>query len=381
MNKVEFRNIILIFIAWKFLILVLATIGQLFFPLQTNFLGGGLLNYLRHPIFWGFINFDGEHYLSIARDGYLPLTYFYFPLYPLIIKLISGLFGNAFSIYALSGLLLSNIFLIVALTGMVRLGKLITNNYDAKYSVILLLLFPTSFYFGAFYNESLFLMLAIWSLYFALKRKWFLSFFLCGLSTATRLVGIALIPALLYEYYIISKNKIMSIKSIFYLFVSSFGIIIYSIYLRLTTGDFFSFFRNIEIFGSQRSSNIIMLPQVFYRYIFKILPNINYHYIPIVFTTYLEAVSAILFLIAAYYIFIKMRISILIYYALAYLIPTFSGSFSSFPRYSLALFPAFLVFGYLLKYKSKPFVYAVLTLLLLSSFLAVALFIRGYFVS
>lgn len=381
MNKKDIGNILLIFIAWKLVIFTFADLGQIIFPLQTNFLGGGLLNYLRHPLFWGFINFDGEHYLSIARDGYLPLTHFFFPFYPFIIKVLSVLFGGSFNTYAFTGLLLSNSFLFVALIGMIRLGNLILNKETSYFSIILLLLFPTSFYLGAYYNESLFLAIAVWSFYFAFTKRWLLSFLFCGLLSATRLVGIALIPALLYEFLIEGKNRLLNIKSTFYLFLSSFGIIAYSIYLKATTGDFFAFFKNIEIFGDQRSSSVVILPQVFYRYFIKILPNINYRYFPIVFTTYLEIFSAIIFLILGYFVYVKMKKSIFIYCVLAYLIPTFSGSFSSFPRYVLALFPIFIILGDYISKKSKPLRFIIFSLLLLSSFFAVALFNRGFFIS
>jgi len=124
MNKKEIGNIILIFVVWKFVIFSFSSLSQIIFPLQTTFLGGGLFNYLRHPLFWGFMNFDGEHYLSIARDGYLPLTYFYFPLYPIIVRLLSNIFGGSFNIYAFIGLVISNLFLIITLIGFYKLENI-----------------------------------------------------------------------------------------------------------------------------------------------------------------------------------------------------------------------------------------------------------------
>ncbi len=381
MDKKDVGRLLIIFIIWRLTVIAFADLGQLLFSLQTNYLGGGLLNYLRHPLFWGFINFDGEHYLSIAYDGYFPLTYFYFPLYSLIIKLASEVFGGTFTIYALAGLLLSNLFLVIALMGLYKLANLHCLGKTALYSIIVLLIFPTSFYFGAYYNESFFLALVIWSFYFAFTKKWFLSFLLCGLATSTRLVGVAIIPALLYEYIIEDKNKLMSIKLFIYSLLSISGVVIYSVYLKIITGDFLAFFHNVEIFGGQRSTNLVILPQVFYRYFFKILPVLNYINLPQVFMSYLEITSAIVFLIAAYFIFIKMKKSLFIYYICAYLIPTLAGSFSSFPRYALALFPAFILAGEYLSVKSRLFRNTVYTLLIITGFIAVSLFIRGYFVS
>lgn len=381
MSKKEIFNIVLIFLAWKLAIFAFANISQILFPLQTNFLGGGLLNYLRHPLFWGFINFDGEHYLSIAQNGYLPLTYFYFPLFPVVIKIITLLLGGSFGIIAASGLFLSNIFLIVAIVGLYKLTKLIYDQKSGVYTVILLLAFPTSFFLGAFYNESLFLATVTWSFYFAFTKRWLFAFLLCGLATATRLVGIALIPAISYEYYLSHKESFINIKTFLYTTISASGIILYIIYLKVLTGDYLAFFHNVEIFGNQRSTKLIILPQVFYRYIFKVLPAVNYSYIPQVFTVTLEIGSAILFLVGAYFVFVKMRRSVIIYYVLSYIIPTLSGSFSSFPRYALGLFPAFIVLASYLSKKSSYFRISVFAILLLCSLIAVSLFMRGYFVA
>ena len=124
MQKKDLLNLVLIFFSWKILIYALSNLSPLLFPLQADFLGGGILNYVRHPLFWGFINFDGEHYLSIARDGYLPLTYFFFPLYPILTKILAEALGNSFFSFGLSGLLISNVTCFVSLVGIFNFGKM-----------------------------------------------------------------------------------------------------------------------------------------------------------------------------------------------------------------------------------------------------------------
>lgn len=382
MNKREIYTILLLFFIWKLFGYVFADLSKLIFTLHVDFVGGGLLNYLRQPFFWGFVNFDGQHYLSIARDGYLPLTYFYFPLFPLTIKLFSILIGKSFLSYAFSGLVISNILFLVSIFGIYKLGKLFFDSNVAILSIVLLILFPTSFFFASYYNESMFLALVVWGIYFSLKKKWLLAFFLSGLATSTRLVGLALSAALVYEYVIENNNRLLSIRTFFYSTLSTIGIIVYSFYLQVKTGDFLAFIHNIEIFGAQRSSKIVLLPQVFYRYIFKILPAVNYSYIPQSYVTILEILTALAFLGMGYFVFIKMKKSFFIYYITAYLIPTFSGSFSSLPRYVLILFPGFLLAAYYLRRSKNRLVrYVLFSLLLFSNFLAVSLFIRGYFVA
>jgi len=392
MSKKELQKIFLIFIIWKLLVIVFSNFGQLLFPLQTDFLGGGLLQYLLHPNFWGFINFDGEHYFSIARDGYMPLTYFYFPLYPILIKILAIVFGGSFTAYAISGLLLSNLFLIIALVGIYKLGKLFYNEKSAFFSILLLLAFPTAFFLGSFYNDSLFLALAVWSFYFAIKKNWLPAIILTALASATRVVGIALAAGVFVEYLFgeLRLNQLLPLrvgtckvvaKGLIVGALSVSGLLIYMVYLQNQTGSALEFFNNVTIFGEQRSTAFIMLPQVFYRYFFKILPSINYNYFPAVFTAYLEITSAIFAVIVITIIIFRSRASFTVYSILAFIIPALSGSFSSMPRYLLVIFPIFLMAGKYLSIKSRSFAYTLFALLLLSTFFAVSLFVRGYFVA
>src|SRR3972149_11017505 len=109
MKKSELKFLLTSFLSWRILLLGFVFLAASFFPLQKLFLGGGLENYLRNPYFWSWINFDGEHYLSLVLQGYLPLTYFYFPFYPIVTKLVSFFVGSGIYNVAFSGLLVSSL--------------------------------------------------------------------------------------------------------------------------------------------------------------------------------------------------------------------------------------------------------------------------------
>jgi Gpi18-like mannosyltransferase len=380
MSKKDFTFIISIFLVWRIITIVFALISPNFFPLQNNFLGGGIQNYLKAPWFWGWINFDGEHYMSIARLGYLPLTYFYFPLYPLIVRILSLPFHLSFHATAVIGVVMSNILLIISLLGLWKLLSLDYSKDIVQMTLILLLLFPTSFYLGSFYTESLFLAIIVWGIYFARKRSWILMGILGGLSSATRIIGLALIPAFFFEIY---KNyrKRFTKASITGLILAPVGIIVYMIYLKFVSGDYLEFFNNVGIFGEQRQAALILLPRVFYRYIFKILPAINYSYLPIILSTYLEFITGLLFLILVILAFIKLRLSYAVYLFFGYIIPTFAGSFSSLPRYVLVLFPGFLLAAIYISKYPKILKVTILTILFLGLAIASMLFIRGYWIA
>ena len=392
----RFKELIVYYLTWRLLLFITLLIAISAVPLQVNFLGGGKVNYLLYPYLWSWANFDGEHFLAIARDGYKPLTYFFFPLYPVLIRSLANLFGSAFVGYAFSGLIISNLSFFIGLIGLIRLVRLDYSDNIVRTTLLLILLFPTSFYFGSLYSESLFFALSVWTFYFARREQWLFVGTLGGLAAITRLVGIALFPALLAELYVLQKNKKIKsgnpylMKSLCAILLIPMTLLMYMFYIKTNTGDALDFLHNVAIYGQQRSSNLILLPQVFYRYIFKILPNINYSYFPVVFTTWLEFLTAVIFsLLVVFGLLaavgklnkVRIRLSYAVYLLVAFLIPTLSGSFSSLPRYVVILFPAFIILSLYLSKQSVIVRGSVYLLLFICLGIATSLFVRGYWIS
>ncbi len=332
------------FVYWRFLIFIPIILAPYFFKLQTNFLGGGMDKYLSNPYLWSWANFDGEHYLSIAKMGYSNGEQAFFPFYPILIKYL----GDSVR----SGILISNAAFLIALFGIYKLIRLDYSEKIASSAILLMLVFPSSFYFGAVYTESLFLMLTVWMFYFFRKQKYIYGIVAGSLSSLTRVIGLIPIGVLGYMWY--SHNK---------------------------WNDFLAFFHAAKNFGEQRSDHLILLPQVFYRYLVKIIPNLTWSYFPVVFTTLLEISVAILFLYVIISSFKKIRIEYWLYLVFGYLTPTLSGSFSSLPRYVMVLFPAFIFLSMKLEKVGSAVKYLVFSVLILISCIMQMLFIRGYFVS
>lgn len=377
----SFKKILTSFVLWRVLLLLFALFSFSALSLQKGFLGGDLANYLQRPLLWGWANFDGVHYIDIAQKGYRPLTYFFFPGFIVTIKYVSILF-NSYNQFGLliSGLLVSNIIFFLGLLGFVKLAALDYDEKVQKWSLVLLLLFPTSLFFASVYTESFFFFSAIFSFYFARKGKWLWAGMFAFIATATRLVGVAVLAGVFVEY-LVQEHKKISIKNLSSLAIGSLGIGGYLFYLYKLTGDPLSFFHNVEIYGQQRSTQMVLLPQVFYRYIFKIVPHVDYSYFPSVFTTYLELGVASLFLVILLASFRKLRLSYWIYFLAAYLLPPLSGSFSSFPRYVLIIFPAFIFLAQSIKSQNRLVQKIILALLLVVLLVSTSLFMRGYWVS
>jgi hypothetical protein len=245
--------------------------------------------------------------------------------------------------------------------------------------ILLLVLFPTSFYFAAVYSESLFFALLVWTFYFARRGNYFAASILGMFLTATRFVGIIILPAILFEWFLQNRtNRLKHFPDV--VLAIPIGIFAYMYYLEKKVHDIFAFFTSLTAYGEQRSNHLITLPQVFYRYLFKILPNLNFNFFPGIFSTGFEFFIGIFYLFLSIIAFARVRFSYSIILLLGYLLPTFSGSFSSLPRYVLILFPAYIIFTqFVSKSKFYLFVFSAISFILLV--ISFSLFARGYWIS
>ena len=375
-KKTDIRLILSLFAVWRLLLFAVLFLAVRFLPLQRNFLGGGMSNYLAHPYLFAWANFDGEHYLSIATYGYKALQQAFFPVYPLLIRLFVTPLSLNFATLASAGFLISNLALIGSLF---LLWKLILLDFPRKiaiFTLVLLLIFPTSFYLGAAYNESLYLFVSIASFYAVRRNKWFLGGALGAIASATRVFGILLLPALLIEAW---QTK-TPIRKFFWKFLIPLGLIGYMYYQWRYFADPLAFYHLQPLVGEQHQEGIILLPQVFFRYA-KILLNIDLTNLATL-GILLEIFVGVLFTaLPIVGFFKKMRLSYVFYAFVGFILPTIQGSFSSVPRYVLAFFPSFIVLAILMSKYKTPKKIIIIGLSILWLMIETALFVRGYWVA
>ena len=375
-------KVLLLFLTWRMSLVIIAFFAINFVPLghRDRFLGGGVLNYQMSPQFFSWANFDGEHYLSIAIFGYKHLEQAFFPVYPMFMSFLAK--PDQFNLLpslinsALACLIISNVSFVLALIFLWELINIDFSKKIAYLTIILILIFPTSFYFGAVYNESLFLFLAVLSFFCARKGNWLLAGIFGAVASATRVFGIFLLPALLIEAW----TQKVNFSRMLWIFLIPLGLGAYMWYLNSTVGDPLAFYNFQTLVGEQHQRGIITLPQVYFRYI-KMLATTNPGN-PIFQTIVLEFfVGITFFLLPIYGYFKKIRLSYLVYAMLGFLIPTIQGSFSSSPRYVIILFPSFLAAAIWIN--GLPKTIKIITLFLSCCGLALetALFLRGYWIA
>lgn len=384
-NKQIFFKILKIFTLWRVALFVVAFISTF---LITKF--GGRFPYADRVLeitklpswIWGFGNFDGVHYLRIAQNGYTAdYSQAFFPLFPSLINIVSNLFPKIANLdmalytdpaFFYAGILVSNAFLLLALYFYYQVIKIEFNEKIATYSLILLLVFPTSFFLSAIYSESLFLFLAMFSIYLLRKQKFLLAAIVIAVATATRLAGLFLIAVYLIEVY-------KSSKKINYLWVllTPLGILFYMYFLHQNFGNALYFFGSSGEFGTGRDvTRIVLFPQIIYRYI-KMFLSINPLSLSFL-NISLEFIFTLGPLVYLITLFKKMRFSYWIFSLFTLLIGTLNGTFTSMPRYIIPsmmfMFP-YIALQQKIKFKNIIVGSAILMIIL------TMLFIRGYWVA
>lgn len=365
--KSNIAKIVILFVIWRILLFLIAFVSPTVIPqfgarfpyYHERLIASGLPHFI-----WSFGNFDGVHYLGIAKDGYAyQFTQVFFPLYPLLIKFVSLLtFGNLL----IAGLLISNIAFFVSL---VIFHKLINKYHGEKiafWSCLFLLAFPTSFYFGAVYTEGLFFLMIILSFYLFEKNKIWLASIVGSFASSTRLTGLFLAPSLALKE---------DLRSFVPIFIIPLGFLAYVIYLKIEFNNPFYFLSAQTIFGQERlSGGLVLLPQVFWRYL-KILITTN----GLILANAIFELSSTIFALTLLLIgFKKIKIEWLIFSLIAVLVPTLTGTLASMPRYVLVAFPIFIVLGSIKSTFLKILILAIFVMLL---FVSTILFTQGYWIA
>ena len=376
------KFVLTVLIIWRVGLLFFQYVGIQILSISGNFLGGGIGAYSNSPFLWSWANFDGEHYISIARWGYRPLEHFFYPLYPYLIKLLANILGNMLPSFVISGLMISHGAVILGLIG---LYKLIVKDYThavAKLAIVIILVFPSSFYLVSVYTEALFLCLVIWCFYFVRTGKFFVAGLVAAAAVATRSVGLVLIPALIVDVFL--QKKAMNLKNakrILFLSFAFIGLAWYMQILHQTTGSYFGFNESGEIYGEYRSGGFTILPQVFYRYYFKILPYLNYNNVILALPSLLELITAVLVSTMSIVGILKLRLSYLIYLWGAFLLPASFLNFNSQLRFAIVLFPMFIVAAQLLVLSKKTIKIGVIATSIALLVLTTMMFVRGYWIA
>ncbi len=135
--------------------------------------------------------FDTPWYLRIAERGYdLPAAVVFYPLYPWLIRGLSGLAGPM-----AAALLISTTAAFFYFWGLLRLARSEFLNAQPLRTVMLAAAWPASFFFFAGYTEALAVALIVWCVGWARDERWALAAACAFAAGLTRSAGtLAIVP-------------------------------------------------------------------------------------------------------------------------------------------------------------------------------------------
>ncbi len=145
---------------------------------------------------------DAPHYLYLAEHGYQAegdqsVFLAFFPLFPWLVRLLQPLCGT----FLTAALVLSTI---ASLPLAVLMRRLTERDHPGlgEPAVWFLFIFPTAYFLHVGYTESLFLALAVGAFLAVRSGRWALAGVLCALAALTRLNALVLLPALAAEAWL-----------------------------------------------------------------------------------------------------------------------------------------------------------------------------------
>jgi Mannosyltransferase (PIG-V) len=182
------------FLVTRFILVLLAYFGGVLF-FVPNYWPGKIAF---HDIVYDWYHWDAIRFATIATHGYPSLDYAaFFPLFPAL--------AHVFSVVTHRDILESTMFIsnIAFLGALIVLYRFVEMEFDretAKRTALYLSIFPTTFFFFAGYNESLFLFFMLLCFYTLRRGSWWMAGLFGFLATLTRSLGVFLALIFVCEY-------------------------------------------------------------------------------------------------------------------------------------------------------------------------------------
>jgi len=143
---------------------------------------------------------DAPHYLDIARTGYVSegveaRWIVFYPLYPWLVRVSAFVLRDEL----VGAFFVSTLASLAAGLLLYRLAYADEEESVARAAVFFMFVFPTSYFLHIGYTEGLFIALAVGAMLAARRRRWWAAGALGALACMTRVNGLVLVPALAVE--------------------------------------------------------------------------------------------------------------------------------------------------------------------------------------
>jgi hypothetical protein len=283
------------------------------------------------PILYGLARWDSGYYLGIATNGYgiFEHGYSFRPLFPLVIRLLYPAFPwlDVRSAEVLAGFLWNLVALGLAGFYLEKLTRLVFGQGIAARTVLLLAIYPSTFFLTVIYSEATAILFLAASLYYLESERILLASslgFLAGLARPEAfLVAIPFLVKALFEDQ--KMKKLMAGLAVLA------SVPAFAAYGYLQTGNIFAPLHS-EITGP-KCNIFCFLSNPVYQIANEFLPyaiNFVALFLAVVFVAYPLVKGSVSARVFPYYLWTLVLLAIIFY----------SGEVRSFARFTLIVFPA-----------------------------------------
>ena len=308
---------------------------------------------------------DAVHYLRLAENGYTApgskdhVSLVFYPLYPWLTR--AAVFFTRD--YLAGAFLVSGIASVAAGLLLQRLVALDFDAAIARNAVWFLFIFPTSYFLHIGYTESLFLALTLGSILAARTNDWLAAGMLAAFACLTRVNGLILLPVLAVEAF--QQLRITRHVDWRWLWIGlgAVGFVAYLLLNYRLTGDFFAFSKIMEEHWFKKFAP----PWIGVRDVWLRVSGVNlaegFH----------EFFYIVVSFVCTVWCWLRLRPSYAVWMTLNWLLINSTSFVLSVPRYTLTLFPIFILFAEL--GTKRPLFYMGITIW---SLLSLAIFVSRF---
>ncbi len=279
---------------------------------------------------------DATHYLRLAQHGYVGagngrVSLVFFPLYPWLVRAAAFIVHN----YMVAAFVVSGIASVAAGLLLQKLVRLDESEAISRDAVWFLFIFPTSYFLHIGYTESLFLALTLGCFLAARKDHWELAGLLGAGACLTRVNGLILGPALAAEVILqYWQTRRINLRWL-WLGVVPLGFLGYLWLNHEVTGDYFAFTKIMqEHWYKKFASPWFGIHDVWLRALgMNVNEGLN------------EFVAVAIITVCTVWSWFRLRPSYSVWITLNWLLINSTAFVLSVPRYTLTLFPVFILFA------------------------------------
>lgn len=300
--------------------------------------------------FWDrFARHDSGWYYGIASAGYSFVeggrsNLAFFPLYPALMGAGGRLAGGEQQHFYLAGIAISWISFIVTMPLLYRLARLDMPRDAAIRATTFAAVFPSAYFFGVVYSESLFFMTLVGAVLALRTRHWALAAIAGAAMTATRVNGLMFVPALAWIAWQsvrpTARDRAWASAAVT---ASLFGIGAYSYYNYQLSGNPFEWYDSITRWGYHPGGDPVSgMYAIFHALLTRPMQFLGERMAP--YDT-LNAITATFAMATVPWVWRRFGFGYALIIFLGLILPLSSGQYEGLGRYCAVLFPIPLLLG------------------------------------